>query len=372
MFEQALPIWLARGFEKESGAFLEALNFDGSNANIAFRRTRVSCRQIYVYSHASLMGWKDGLPAAEAAARWLTAHAWRADGKGFVRRLTPEYSAQDSTIDLYDNAFAVFAFAWLHRATGSAWSLEWALKTLRAIKTHWTHSSGLGFWHDETRALPRQQNPHMHLIEACLVGYNASGNSEFLDTATHIAALFSKHFFDGKTLAEYFDDNWQRMPNDSGRHIEPGHMLEWAWILGEYGRATNTDQRVIIAGLIDWAEKHGVDHTSGITYNVVRDDGTPIDRGSRTWPNTERLKAAVVAHNVLKRDPAQTRAIAAQCVDVLLNRYLATDGTNKVPGGWVDHFKADGSVNAANMPASTFYHVFLAFAEALNAEGLIE
>jgi mannose/cellobiose epimerase-like protein (N-acyl-D-glucosamine 2-epimerase family) len=175
---------------------------------------------------------------------------------------------------------------------------------------------------------------------------------------------------------KHFDHNWQRMPDDSGRHIEPGHMLEWAWILGEYGRATNantnTNQNAIIAGLIDWAEAHGVDHQSGITYNVVRDDGTPIDRGSRTWPNTERLKAAVVAHTVLQRDAAQTRAIAVQSIDVLFKRYLATDGMNKVAGGWVDHFKADGSVNAANMPTSTFYHVFLALAEALNAKGLVE
>jgi mannose/cellobiose epimerase-like protein (N-acyl-D-glucosamine 2-epimerase family) len=282
----------------------------------------------------------------------------------------------DGTIDLYDNAFAVFAFSWLYRATNDAWALDWAKKTLRAIKTYWAHPSGLGFWHDETKALPRQQNPHMHLIEACLVGYQASGDGEFLETATHIAQLFGEHFFDGKTLAEYFDHNWQRMPDDSGRHIEPGHMLEWAWILGEYGRATNantnTNQNAIIAGLIDWAEAHGVDHQSGITYNVVRDDGTPIDRGSRTWPNTERLKAAVVAHTVLQRDAAQTRAIAVQSIDVLFKRYLATDGMNKVAGGWVDHFKADGSVNAANMPTSTFYHVFLAFAEALNAKGLVE
>lgn len=376
MTRDALPLWLARGFDQSSGTFREALNFDGSDANVAFRRTRVSCRQIYVYAHAATRGWHEGLPAAEQSARWLVAHAWRADGKGFVRRVAPDNSVLDATIDLYDNAFAVFAFAWLARATGSAWARGWAVKTLDAIRAHWRHPGGEGFWHDEHGQLPRQQNPHMHLMEACLAGYTACSEGVFLETAHSLAVLFETRFFNGATLAEFFDDNWQRLPDGpqgrgispSGRHIEPGHMLEWAWILGEYARTSGIRQHTNIATLIDWATQHGVDPTTGVTYNAVRDDGTPLDRGSRTWPNTERLKAIVAAHCTLQRDFASTRAAASQTVAVLMNRYLATP----LRGGWIDHFREDGSIASANMPASTFYHVYLALAEALDADGLID
>jgi mannose/cellobiose epimerase-like protein (N-acyl-D-glucosamine 2-epimerase family) len=369
MFQHALPFWLARGFETESGTFREALNFDGSDANVAYRRTRVACRQIYVYSHAATLGWNEGLPAATQCAEWLTKHAWRADERGFVRRMSKDSAVADATIDLYDNAFAVFAFAWLHHATGSAWTREWAKKTLEAITTHWPHPSGEGYWHDETGALPRQQNPHMHLMEACLMAHQACGDSLYLETAHQLAELFHSRFHDGTTLAEFFDHNLQRMPDKSGRHIEPGHMLEWSWILGEYGRASGTDQREAITSLINWAERHGVDHATGITYNVVQDDGTPLDRGSRTWPNTERLKAAVVAHRMnISLDGVDARTMAKQAVDVLLSRYLATD----TKGGWIDHISHDGSVIAANMPTSTLYHVFLAFAEAVGTEGLLD
>ena len=370
MTQDALPLWLECGFDKSSGTFREALNFDGSDANIAFRRTRVSCRQIYVYSHAAVRGWQDGLPAAEHSARWLVAHAWRADDKGFVRRLAPDNSVLDATIDLYDNAFAVFAFAWLARATGSTWARVWAAKTLDAIRSHWRHPGGEGFWHDEQGQMPRQQNPHMHLMEACLAGHVACGDRIYLDTAHELSNLFATRLFDGTTLAEFFDDGWQRMPDGaiySGRHIEPGHMLEWAWILAEYARASGIRQDDTVGKLIGWATRHGVDPTTGITYNAVRDDGTPLDRGSRTWPNTERLKAIVAAHGTLKHDPANTRAAAAQTIAVLMNRYLATP----LRGGWIDHFREDGSIAAANMPASTFYHVYLALAEALAADGLI-
>ena len=34
-----------------------------------------------------------------------------------------------------------------------------------------------------------------------------------------------------------------------------------------------------------------------------------------------------------------------------------------VDGGWIDHYGADGEVIASDMPASTGYHVVLAFAE---------
>jgi mannose-6-phosphate isomerase len=48
---------------------------------------------------------------------------------------------------------------------------------------------------------------------------------------------------------------------------------------------------------------------------------------------------------------------ACRSFDVLMDEYLTEDG------GWIDHFSAGGAVLSGNMPASTGYHVVLAFAE---------
>ena len=48
---------------------------------------------------------------------------------------------------------------------------------------------------------------------------------------------------------------------------------------------------------------------------------------------------------------------ACRSFDVLMDEFLTVDG------GWVDHYGAGGEVIATDMPASTGYHVVLAFAD---------
>ena len=96
-----------------------------------------------------------------------------------------------------------------------------------------------------------------------------------------------------------------------------------------------------------------------VTFNAVRDDGTPIDRGSRTWPNTERMKAAVALYELDGVDPAPViDPTSRSCC------WNATCRTIRL-GAWIDAFDADGKPVARTVPASTLYHVFLAFAEVL-------
>jgi N-acylglucosamine 2-epimerase/mannose-6-phosphate isomerase len=115
------------------------------------------------------------------------------------------------------------------------------------------------------------------------------------------------------------------------------------------------------AALVDFSERYGVDPKTGIAFQVVRDDGVPLDRSSRTWPNTERIKGHLALFEAAGRDP---RPAVSSSARLLLDHYLATE----VPGLWMDHFDADGRAIAANVPASTLYHVFLAFAEVLRLE----
>ena len=99
-----------------------------------------------------------------------------------------------------------------------------------------------------------------------------------------------------------------------------------------------------------------------MTFNSVRDDGTPVDRGSRTWPNTERIKAAVALHELDGADPEPVFRSSGQ---LLLGRYLA----HAPRGTWIDAFDAGGRPLAESIPTSTLYHLFLAFAEVLRVSG---
>jgi mannose/cellobiose epimerase-like protein (N-acyl-D-glucosamine 2-epimerase family) len=360
MFEDALPWWSEHGIDRENGGYVESFDMAGFDSGSDFKRTRVTARQVYVFSHAAMLGWKDGAELARHGVSHLTTKAWLGDTEGFARRTTRAGAPLDRTPDLYDHAFALFAFGWYLRATGDKEGMAWAHRTMDVIETNLSHPSGVGFLHEAPGTGWRQQNPHMHLIEAALAVYETSGEQRFADVALRIAQLFREKFFDTKsqTLAEFFTDDWSRAPGDAGDSIEPGHQFEWAWILGNCRRLLGLDLSSEIRGLVTFGERYGVNPVSAATYNIVRANGQPVDRGSRTWPNTERLKAAVALHDLDGRNPEEVFESAGK---LLLDRYLDVEPR----GTWIDAFDGEGLAVVKSVPTSTLYHVFLAFAETL-------
>jgi mannose/cellobiose epimerase-like protein (N-acyl-D-glucosamine 2-epimerase family) len=367
MFEEALPFWAEHGVDHTFGGYVEQLNLDGSDAAVDFKRTRVICRQIYVFSHAALLGYGRGVELARHGYRYLTDKAWQGPDRGWARLLDRQGRMKDATPDLYDLAFVLFALGWYFRLTGDPEAKAWATRTLDFIETRMRHPGRRGY----LTALPatghRKQNPHMHLLEAALANLEAGGGERFLALADEMVGLFCDHFYDGVsgTLGEYFDESWWRASGEAGRAVEPGHHFEWAWLLAAYQRMSGRDMREYMRGLVAFAEAHGVDPHSGSTFDVVRDDGLVLDGRSRTWPNAERIQAAAALFELEGRDP---RSVFEQSGRLLLERYLA-----HVPRGtWVDQFAADGTPLSASIPSSTLYHVFLAFSEMLRVGDQVE
>jgi mannose/cellobiose epimerase-like protein (N-acyl-D-glucosamine 2-epimerase family) len=85
-------------------------------------------------------------------------------------------------------------------------------------------------------------------------------------------------------------------------------------------------------------------------------DGSIHDAKARLWPQTERLKAALLAHEIT--DDAKFVDIAVEAAGTVI-RYLETD----IPGLWRDERSAEGSFSAGASPASSFHHLVGAIAE---------
>jgi mannose/cellobiose epimerase-like protein (N-acyl-D-glucosamine 2-epimerase family) len=367
MFRAALPWWAANGVDRANGGFVEQMTMDGRDAGVPFKRTRVTARQIYVFSHAHMLGFEKGADIARRGVEFLTARTWQGPDKGFARRLTREGDLLDPTPDLYDTAFVLFAFAWFYKATRDKTARDWMHRTLDFVETHMRKPGGEGFLHQLPPTGWRQQNPHMHLTEACLAAFEATGEERFAGLVRELADLFETRFFRTKdgTLAEYFTDDLKRAPGEEGRITEPGHQLEWAWILNSCRKLLRLDLADAIRAAVSFAEKHGIDPESCATFNSVRDDGAPVDKGSRAWPNTERIKAAIALYELDGADPAPVIRTSGS---LLLERYLA----NTPHGTWVDAFDSSGKPVVNTVPASTLYHVFLAFAEVLRVSDAMD
>ena len=63
-----------------------------------------------------------------------------------------------------------------------------------------------------------------------------------------------------------------------------------------------------------------------------------------------------------------TVLIEVQSARLLLDQYLSTP----IPAVWLERFTADGQPDADDVPASTLYHIFLAFTEVLRLQDRIE
>lgn len=356
MFDQALPLWAQLGADHQHGGCVEQLALDGGPSDAGFKRVRVPARQIYVYSHAYLLGWEPGLQLACGLYENFVQTAYLGDGVGWAKLLTSDNRVLDDTIDLYDNAFALFALGWYYRASGDPAALDLAVKTAKLIDTKLRHPK-IGFWHQIPPAGPRLQNPHMHLLEACLACLEASPLPIFEALAREVLGLFETQFYDAQTstLCEYFDDDLIGLNDASGQVVEPGHQMEWAWILSKAKQILKTDNDDLIRGLVSFGETHGV-ASNGLTYNKITKSGDILDGGSRTWPNTERIKAAVALFETFGDDPSH---VINQTCDALFANHL----NHAKAGLWIDAFDQNGAATATTVPTSTFYHLFLAFAE---------
>lgn len=140
--------------------------------------------------------------------------------------------------------------------------------------------------------------------------------------------------------------------------VEPGHQFEWAWLLAQYQAipGLGVDFSEAASALVAFGERFGVNAKTQATHDEVRDDGAPLRTSSRAWPNTERIKGHLGLFELTGRDPRPAVSGAARA---LLDRYLAVTPR----GCWIDQFDADLRPIANAIPASTLYHLFLAFAE---------
>ncbi len=354
--DEALPGWRLRGVDPGSGAFVEERHLDGSPDIRAPRRFRVQSRQIFSFCYATERKLIDGVGGlVSRASERMIADYWHDDG-GWIFAAAPDGTALDLRRVLYEQTFALLAFAWLYRVFRAAHALTWIDRTLAFIDQRCGDPRHGGFLEGVPPSLPRRQNPHMHYLEAMLALHEATGDEAYLVRAGRIVDLFRAKLFDPEsgTLGEFFKQDWA--PESTPQRVEPGHHFEWVWLLDLYGRASGREVPELDP-LYDFALDKGVSPRDGFAFDAVLSDGSLESGSKRLWPQLEMLKALLVQ---ARRGRAGALDRIAPHVEGILKIY-------RIPGTgcWHDSLDAEGQVQQAACPASGFYHVILAFDEFL-------
>ncbi|HWQ88253.1 AGE family epimerase/isomerase [Brevundimonas sp.] len=348
----ALPVWATIGVD-DDGGFRETIELSGSVSG-DFRRARVQARQAYVYCAAGAAGWAG--PWRSLVSRSLErfeATNRRADDL-YRTRVSADGAVLDDAASLYDQAFALFAFAAAARVgiapgmmTERAHTVRDALSALRAPTGGWR----------ETGDHPYQANAHMHLLEACLAWEAIEPEGVWREMADEIVALARRAFIDPERgfLREFFDAEWRPATGEDGRLVEPGHQFEWAWLLTRWGRLRSETWALDAAARLYDMGARGVDQGRGVAMDALNDDLSVRSTQARLWPQTERLKAALILaeggeggrRSLLLHDGR--KALAG------LQRYLEPSGL------WRDKMQADGGFAEEPAPASSLYHIMVAY-----------
>lgn len=356
--DDALPLWAARGYDAKRGGFYESLDFNGEPVTDQPRRVRVQARQIYTFSEAAARGAhrRAEALAAEGFEHFLARACPEGGARGCVHLLSDDGSVLDGRRDLYDQAFLLLACAARWRAAKDDRALDLANRTMAFLDREL--ASPHGGWRESDRGeLPRRQNPHMHLFEAFMTLYDATGDRAFRDAAAKTFLLFERFFYDAASgaLREFFSDDWKP---DAGGQIQPGHMMEWVWLLSRHDAVHGADTSDIRRRLYARAKTLGADQ-SGFLFDAVGPEA-PARRNPgarRLWPQTEYVRAALV---LARRGEETAAAEAGALIDRLFEAYLR----QKTPGLWCDQYDGEGRAAAKDVPASILYHLFGAAAEA--------
>lgn len=356
LVEDALPYWWRNGYDRAARNFHE--RFDASGAPLTTpRRTRSQARLTFSFARAVLLGWPGPWrEATQTGVAVLLDQGIRRDGG--TRHLVGKPA--DNRRDLYDLSCVLLALAESSRALEQPELMRVAEKLLAWCDDGWTHPNG-GYREGEVAdAAVRRQNPHMHMFEALLAMYEAGGAPAHLARAEQLAALMAERMFDSAngTLAETFGPAWE---HEADRIIEPGHAFEWAWLLNRLRALGGRDFTAIEDRLRTVADRVGIQRR--LVVDEIDAAGAPRKRGSRLWPNTERLKAHLV-HYERSGDEASI-ALACDAIDaVWLYRSpnvsaLCRDRAS-IDGGWIDD----------SAPSSSIYHMMLAFSELFRVTGV--
>ena len=271
----------------------------------------------------------------------------------------------DPAEDLYDHACILLAAAHAHKI-GNASAPRSARRhgaSSRRILPARTMAVSV-----KLPAAPRRAAP----IRTCICwnrvwpGIEATGDSQWLTRSAAIVDLFKSQFFDADTwtLGEYFNDDWSPC-----RWATKGVGQSPATISNGPGCWSNMPKPRDAPDLIKFARKlyasaiaNGLNRATGLAYDAVSKDGLPLVRTSRSWPQTEAIKAAIALDGTGGPDMKPE-------IESRVGRLFRWHIDPAPQGMWIDLIDERGRNKAQDVPASIFYHLVCALTAYLAAKG---
>lgn len=296
------------------GGFFHYFRDDGSVYDASHRHLVSSTRFVFNYAMAAIeFEREDYRELARHGLRYLREKHRNAQTGGYAWTIR-DGQPEDRMNHCYGGAFVLLAYSTALKAgidEAAAWMDEtWELLEAR----FWEAQHGL--YRDEADADwnfsdYRGQNANMHMCEAMLAAYEASGQLRYLDRALTLAQnMTQRQAAKSEGLVwEHYDRDWNidwDYHRDDPKHLfrpwgfQPGHQTEWAKLLlildrhlspsGEAPAWLLPTARHLfdVAVARSWDSEHG-----GLFYGFAP-DGAVCDDDKYFWVQAESLATAAL------------------------------------------------------------------------------
>lgn len=350
-----LRYWLDNAVDPRGG-FIGFIDADGTPDPGAPRGAILTSRILWTFAAAyRRLGEAELRVMADRALNEVLGRFRDPEHGGVYWLIGPDGRPVDDRKHVYAQAFAVYALAEHHRATGHESSLEEAIGLFRLIEEHASDPGHGGYlesfdrdWRprDDDRlsdvdlAVPRSENAHLHLLEAYTTLVHAWRDPAVIDRLRALTLVFLDRIVDREAghTRPFFDRYWTARSTV----VSFGHDIETAWLLraaaralGEPGFSDRTTEVALrLAGSV---LEDGLDPAGGVYYEVS--ESGVVDRDKEWWTQAEAVVGFIDAYQATGR--AEFLAAAQSTW-----RFITAHVVDHEGGEWSRRVSRDGSVRA--------------------------
>ena len=291
---EAIRRWWTTHLPDDADGFHGEIGADGRPVPDAPRSIILYTRLLWYFSEVG------ELALARRAADYIRRH-FLSDG-AVVWMLDAHGGVIDPKLQGYAQAFAVYAFAEYHRATGDGDALALARDLQALIETRFRDPVHGGYIEalngdqrlsDKDLDAPKTMNTHLHILEAYTRLHQVAPDVHTRARLADIIDIFATRFA-GPHLKLFFDMDW----TDRTQGVSFGHDIEASWLLWEAAEALGdpgaTDRvRPLVLALAQAILDEGFNAGGGLSYERSFDGH--LDPDGEWWEQAEGLVGFVNA-----------------------------------------------------------------------------
>ncbi|MTW87074.1 AGE family epimerase/isomerase [Virgibacillus dakarensis] len=299
-----------RCIDAETGGYINCFLDDGTICDKKTKHLVGQSRFIYIFSIAAMISDSSCYKQmAEWGLKFLQHHQRDPKNGGYYWVLKG-LKVEDSSKQAYGHAFVLIAAATAYKA-GISYAGGIIAEVYDILERHfWREQDGL--YVDEisrdwqTVSSYRGQNANMHLCEAMLTAYEATGEARYLQRAYRIAysVIFKLLPQSGYLIWEHYDEDWKIDWNynkgNTKDEFRPygyifGHSIEWSKLLQRLEKHLYEPWMFPHAKMLfDQAVRKGIDYKNGGIFYSMAPAGEIIDSDKVYWVIAEAIGASAL------------------------------------------------------------------------------